>query len=233
MTNFKISNYNQSIFQNIASRLNDESNAKASLSTQQSITSYKPSQVNLEHEGDEQFLAVDKNSNLTIHPSSVYSVPTKYGVINFRFNEEKSSNHVQALIFDNQMSDEKRVFLEKKRQFLGDFQKFVRTGNPSHLYTAREAEDVYTELISFGINTEEPFTVNNQPTRYRLSPYGVVHDVDPESKAMKEKDWRKYGHDENTLFTIQGKEYRMDENGRLPLPDDYVHKFEQIKITKR
>ncbi|MFB4165799.1 hypothetical protein ACE1TI_18870 [Alteribacillus sp. JSM 102045] len=47
---------------------------------------------------------------------------------------------------------------------------------------------------------------------------------------MKKKDWRKFGHDENTKFIIQGKEYRMDENGRLPLPNDYVHKHEQVEI---
>ena len=32
-------------------------------------------------------------------------------------------------------------------------------------------------------------------------------------------------------FLVQGKEYKMDENGRLSLPEDYVHKHE-IKIFK-
>ena len=179
-------------------------------------------------------LYIDRSYNLRVDNETVYSIPTKYGMINYKFHSAtaNTSDYVQLIHFDNNMSDSKRVHLERARQFLQDFQTFVETGNPSHLYTARKASEVLQYFESFGVTTEEPFTINGS-IRYRIDPYGIVHEVEPESKTMREKDWRKFGHDENTVFLIQGKEYRMDENGRLPLPEDYVHKYEQVKIFKK
>ncbi|MFD2654489.1 hypothetical protein [Gracilibacillus thailandensis] len=178
-------------------------------------------------------LQVDRNYNLTIAENKVYSVDTDYGLINYRFNNNSNSRYVQTLYYDNQISDEKRVHLEKNRQFLTHLQTFAETGRVNIMYTARDAGEVLEGFKRLGINTEEPFTINNKPTRYRIDPSGVIHKVDIESKGMREKDWRKFGHDENTIFIIQGKEYKMDENGRLPLPEDYVHKHEQVQIINK
>lgn len=189
-------------------------------------------EINFNDQTTEKVLHIDRNYNLTIEKNQVYGIPTNYGIINYKFINDSSSRYVQSLHYDNQMSDNKRVHLERKRQFLQDLQTFIDTGNPSYLYTARDASEVLKGFESFGITTEEPFTINGSK-RYRISPTGVLHEVDLESKTMREKDWRKYGHDENTVFLIQGKEYKMDENGRLPLPEDYVHKYEQVAIFKR
>lgn len=178
-------------------------------------------------------LHVDQNFNLTIKNNQVYGIPTDYGIINYQFIDDGSSRYVKLLHYDNQISDHKRVHLERKRQLLQDIQTFIHTGSSSWLHTARDNSEILQGFESFGITTEEPFTINNGSKRYRISPSGILHDVDLESKGMREKDWRKYGHDENTVFLIQGKEYKMDKNGRLPLPEDYVHKHEQVKIFKR
>lgn len=179
-------------------------------------------------------LYIDRSYNLRVDNETVYSIPTKYGMVNYKFHSAtaNTSDYVELIHFDNHMSDSKRVHLERARQFLQDFQTFVETGNPSHLYSARKGSEVLQYFESFGVTTEEPFTINGS-IRYRISPTGILHEVDLESKTMREKDWRKFGHDENTVFLIQGKEYRMDENGRLPLPEDYVHKYEQVKIFKK
>lgn len=191
-------------------------------------------EINFSNETTGKVLQINRNYNLSIENNNVYSIPTKFGMINYKFNIATSttSNNVELLHFDSQMSDSKRVHLERKRQFLQDLQTFIATGNPAYLYTAREATEVLEGFESFGVTTEEPFTINNDPKRYRICPSGILHDVDLESKTMREKDWRRYGHDENTVFLIQGKEYKMDENGRLPLPEDYVHKYEQVGIYK-
>ncbi len=178
-------------------------------------------------------LHVDSNFNLTIKNNQVYGIPTDYGIINYQFIDDGSSRYVKLLHYDNQISDHKRVHLERKRQLLQDIQTFIHTGSSSWLHTARDNSEILQGFESFGITTEEPFTINNGSKRYRISPSGILHNVDLESKGMREKDWRKYGHDENTVFLIQGKEYKMDKNGRLPLPEDYVHKHEQVKIFKR
>jgi len=178
-------------------------------------------------------LHVDQNFNLTIKNNQIYGIPTDYGIINYHFIDDGVSRYVKLLHYDNQISDHKRVHLERKRQLLQDIQTFIHTGSSSWLHTARDNSEILQGFESFGITTEEPFTINNGSKRYRISPYGILHDVDLESKATREQDWRKFGHDENTIFLIQGKEYKMDENGRLPLPEDYVHKFEQVKIFKR
>ncbi len=179
-------------------------------------------------------LYIDRSYNLRVDNESVYSIPTKYGMVNYKFHSAtaNTSDYVELIHFDNHMSDSKRVHLERARQFLQDFQTFVETGNPSHLYSVRKASEVLQYFESFGVTTEEPFTINDS-IRYRIDPSGILHEVDLESKTMREKDWRNFGHDENTVFLIQGKEYRMDENGRLPLPEDYVHKYEQVKIFKK
>jgi len=178
-------------------------------------------------------LHVDQNFNLTIENNQIYGIPTDYGIINYHFIDDGASRYVKLLHYDNQISDHKRVHLERKRQLLQDIQTFIHTGSSSWLHTARDNSEILQGFESFGITTEEPFTINNGAKRYRISPYGILHDVDLESKGMREQDWRKFGHDENTIFLIQGTEYKMDENGRLPLPEDYVHKFEQVKIFKR
>lgn len=179
-------------------------------------------------------LYIDRSYNLQINNGSVYSIPTNYGMVNYKFHSAtaNTSDYVELIHFDNHMSDSKRVHLERARQFSQDFQTFIETGNPSHLYSARKASEVLQYFESFGVTTEEPFTINGS-IRYRIDPYGILHEVDLESKTMRETDWRKFGHDENTVFLIQGKEYRMDENGRLPLPEDYVHKYEQVEIFKK
>ncbi len=192
----------------------------------------KISEVNMLDLSSAQQLSIDRHNNLTIGKNQVYSIGTNYGLINYRFINDASSRYVQTLYFDSQISDEKRVHLERKRQFLTDLQIFAETGQSNVLYTARDASEVLKGFESLGINTEEPFTMNNRALRYRIDPSGVLHEVDLESKTMKEKDWRKYGHDENTTFVIQGKEYKMDKDGRLPLPEDYIHKYEQVKIIK-
>lgn len=178
-------------------------------------------------------LHVDQNFNLTIKNNQIYGIPTDYGIINYHFIDDGVSRYVKLLHYDNQISDHKRVHLERKRQLLQDIQTFIHTGSSSWLHTARDNSEILKGFESFGITTEEPFTINNGSKRYRISPYGILHEVDLISKATREKDWRKFGHDEHTIFLIQGKEYKMDENGRLPLPEDYVHKHEQVEIFKR
>ncbi|XQY91689.1 hypothetical protein ACNRWW_19710 [Metabacillus sp. HB246100] len=188
--------------------------------------------VNLNETSSAASLRVDRNNNLSIGKNQVYSIDTDYGLINYKFVDDSTSRYVQTMYFDSQISDAKRVYLERKRQFLTDLQIFAETGQSNVLYTARDASEVLKGFEGLGITTEEPFTMNNKTLRYRIDPSGVLHEVDLESKTMKEKDWRKYGHDENTVFVIQGKEYKMDNAGRLPLPADYVHKYEQVKIIK-
>lgn len=192
-------------------------------------------EINFSNETTGKLLHIDRNYNLMIKNDSVYSIPTNFGMVNYKFNSATSttSHYVELLHFDSQMSDSKRVHLERKRQFLQDIQTFLATGNSAYLYTGREASEVLEHFESFGVTTEEPFTINGDPTRYRICPSGILHDVDLESKTMREKDFRKYGHNENTVFLIQGKEYKMDENGKLPLPEDYVHKYEQISVLKK
>lgn len=189
-------------------------------------------EVNISDQTSGRMLHIDRYNNLTINKNQVYNIPTDYGLINYNFISDSTSRHVQTMYFDSQISDEKRVHLEKKRQFLTDLQIFAETGQANVFYTGREAIDVLRGFESLGINTEEPFTMNNRALRYRIDPSGVLHEVDLESKGMKEKDWRKFGHDENTLFVIQGIEYKMDKDGRLPLPEDYVHKYEQVKVIR-
>lgn len=189
-------------------------------------------EMNISDHSARRVLQINRHNNITIEKNQVYSIPTDYGLINFNFVSDSTSRHVQTMYFDNQISDEKRVHLEKNRQFLTDLQIFAETGQISALYTSRDASEVLKGFENLGINTEEPFTMNDAPLRYRIDPSGVLHDVDLESKTMKEKDWRKYGHDENTTFVIQGKEYKMDKDGRLPLPEDYIHKYEQVKFIK-
>ncbi|WP_391122433.1 hypothetical protein [Psychrobacillus sp. L3] len=195
-------------------------------------TNSKIGEVNMLDMSFAQQLSIDRHNNLTIGKNQVYGISTNYGLINYRFINDASSRYVQTLYFDSQISDEKRVHLERKRQFLTDLQIFSETGQSNVFYTGRESIDVLKEFENLGINTEEPFTMNNSALRYRIDPSGVLHEVDLESQGMKEKDWRKYGHDENTVFVIQGKEYKMDKDGRLPLPEDYIHKYEQVEIIK-
>lgn len=189
-------------------------------------------EVNISDHSSGRILHIDRYNNLTIQKNQVYSIPTDYGLIHYNFISDSTSRYVQTMYFDSQISDEKRVHLEQKRQFLTDLQIFAETGQSNVFYTGRDASEVLKGFESLGINTEEPFTMNNRALRYRIDPSGVLHEVDLESKSMKEKDWRKYGHDENTIFVIQGKEYKMDKDGRLPLPEDYIHKYEQVKIIK-
>lgn len=197
------------------------------------IYNTKTNKVKYNDESMSPRLQLDRNYNLTIKENKVYSIDTNYGLINYQFNSGSNSSYVRTLYYDNQISDGKRVHLEKIRQFLTHLQTFAETGRINIMYTAREASEVLEGFERLGINTEEPFTINNKPTRYRIDPFGVIHEVDLESKGMKEKDWRKFGHDENTLFIIQGKEYKIDENGQLPLPEDYVHKHEQVQIINK
>ncbi len=222
------------ILGNVASALK-----KMEFYSQKKQTKLKPNllasqsqESNFHNQHQAKVLHVDRNFNLKIENNQVYGIPTDYGIINYKFINDGSSRYVQQLYYDNQMSDYKRVHLERKRQLLQDIQTFIHTGNPAWLHTARDNSEILKGFESFGITTEEPFTINGSK-RYRISPSGILHNVDLESKGMREQDWRKYGHDENTVFLIQGKEYKMDENGRLPLPEDYVHKYEQVKIFKR
>jgi hypothetical protein len=196
------------------------------------ISSSRIREFNNTEEAFAPFLQVDRFNNLSIENNQVYSINTDYGLINYKFINDSNSRYVETMYFDSQISDEKRVHLELKRQFLMDFQTFAETGRTNVFHTARSVSEVLKQFKSMGFTTEEPFTINNRPVRYRLDPTGILHEVDLESKTMKEQDWRKFGHDENTIFLIQGKEYKMNEEGKLPLPEDYVHKYEQVEIIK-
>ena len=113
-------------------------------------------EINFNNQTTEKVLQIDQHYNFTIEKNQVYGISTKYGIINYKFVDNDSSRYVQSLYFDNQMSDTKRVHLERTRQFLQDLKTFMDTGNPAYLYTARDASEVLERFESFGITTEEP-----------------------------------------------------------------------------
>ncbi len=199
-----------------------------------SIKSAGVQEINMSNSTNGNRLYVDSNYNLSLENGQVYSVQTIYGLTNYKFHAATATtdDYVQLLYFDNHISDQKRVALERTRQFLQDLQTFAETGNAAYLDTARDNSEVLAMFETFGITPDTPFTLNGNPHRYRIDDAGLMHDVDTETNIVKEKDWRKYGHNEDTIFVADGVEYRMDENGKLPLPDDFIYKYEKFKIIK-
>ena len=191
-------------------------------------------EINLSNATTGNRLYVDSNYNLSLENDRVYSIQTNYGLTNYKFHAATATtdDYVQLLYFDNHMSDQKRVVLERTRQFLQDLQTFAKTGNAAYLDTARENSEVLAMFETFGITPDTPFTLNGNPHRYRIDDYGLMHDVDLETSIVRETDWRKYGYNEDTIFVAEGVEYRMNENGKLPFPNDFVYKYEKFQTIK-
>ncbi|WP_431027182.1 hypothetical protein [Lysinibacillus sp. LZ02] len=176
-------------------------------------------------------LYIDRNHNLTIRSNKVYSLMTDYGYVNYHLINDNGYNYVKIDHFDHEVSDEQRVHLERKGQFLNELQWFAEFRDLNVFSVFFEADEILKEFQQFGINPNEHFTINNRSTRYRIDTNGVIYNVDLESKSTREIDWRIFGYDEHSVFIVQGTEYRIGEDGKLPLPKDYVHKHEEFEIT--
>ena len=95
--------------------------AKAQVQTSKSQSLVN--EINLSTETAARPLYIDRSYNLRVDNETVYSIPTKYGMVNYKFHSAtaNTSDYVQLIHFDNHMSDAKRVHLERARQFLQDF----------------------------------------------------------------------------------------------------------------
>ncbi|MFB4166311.1 hypothetical protein ACE1TI_21730 [Alteribacillus sp. JSM 102045] len=132
------------------------SSPSKSITSPQHDTLYTPNMKNIDVIQDSYapFLQIDRNNNLLIEKNKVYSIKTDYGVINYKFHHNNDSRYVETLHFDNKISDEKRVHLERTRQFLTHLQTFAVTGRINIMYTARTAQEVLKGFERLGISTD-------------------------------------------------------------------------------
>lgn len=56
--------------------------------------------------------------------------------------------------------------------------------------------------------------------------------IESRRNDLNSKDWLKNGYTKNSKFIIDGKEYKLDENGRLNIPKGTACITENIKIVK-
>ncbi|MFL0198244.1 hypothetical protein ACJDU8_22165 [Clostridium sp. WILCCON 0269] len=105
----------------------------------------------------------------------------------------------------------------------------VRTGG----YSNTEIKEI---LNSVGIKPGW-FEIKNgsQTNKFYLLDNGLIYpeyQVEAERRAFSQSNWFEDGYTSNSVFIVDGKEYKLDENGHLNIPEGVGCLMDNMKIIK-
>jgi hypothetical protein len=105
----------------------------------------------------------------------------------------------------------------------------VRTGG----YSNTEIKDI---LNNVGIKPGW-FQINSdgKSNKFYMLDNGLIYpeyQVEAERRGFNERNWFKDGYTRNSAFIVEGKEYKLDENGHLNIPEGVGSLMDNTKIIK-
>ncbi|UZQ48603.1 hypothetical protein [Clostridium kluyveri] len=105
----------------------------------------------------------------------------------------------------------------------------VRTGG----YSDTEIKEI---LNNVGI-TPRWFEIKSgsQSNKFYLLDNGLIYpeyQVEAERRGFNQSNWFEYGYTKDSVFIVEGKEYKLDENGHLNIPEGLGCLIDNMKIIK-
>ena len=103
-------------------------------------------------------------------------------------------------------------------------------------YSSYSNTDIKDMLGSVGIKPGF-FEIKNdtKSNEFYMTDNGTLYpkyDVDATRQALNTIDFSKEGYTKDSVFTIDGKDYKLDDNGHLDVPEGTATVMENIKIKK-
>ena len=116
---------------------------------------------------------------------------------------------------------------------------FTYLGNDMSAYCARTSysnTEMKDMLGSVGIKTGFFEIKNNTKTnKFYMTDTGILYpqyQVDSTRQALNTIDFSKEGYTKDSVFTIEGKDFKLDDNGHLNVPEGTATVMENMKIKK-
>ncbi|MBU3144598.1 hypothetical protein [Clostridium sp. CF012] len=157
----------------------------------------------------------------------------------------KENNNVGLLFYDMcPNKDVSEAFSEDEFNDMAQSTKLVKIigGNyplDEKLHLLRtffpNCQEVRARLESLGAETGKMIQLDNNSEKVLLGPSGWLYtqeDLTNLQHGYNHNDFFQFGYTENSKFTIDGKDYKLDSTGHLNIPEGTICTPDRVKITK-
>lgn len=181
------------------------------------------------------------NGVLNVNSGASYRVPTKYhGVQAYSFDKNGSSYWKPAYDMPEQdfrhfSNQEEYEDIYRTNSFLGAFRaksfnrfrRLITTFNPN----TSTAE----ELLRLGAPKNEFIKISKYDDEFLIDHDNSVYtkeEIENIRKAYNNRDCKVWGHPPGTIYRIEGKDYTVNENWRIKIPEGVICTTARVEIIK-
>ncbi|MBW9153866.1 hypothetical protein [Clostridium estertheticum] len=157
----------------------------------------------------------------------------------------KEGNNVGLLFYDMYPDkDVSEAFSEDEFNDMAQSTKLVKIIGGNHPLDEKlnllrtffpNCQEVRARLESLGAETGKMIQLDNNSEKVLLEPNGWLYtqeDLSNLRSAYTDKDFSQFGYTENSKFSIDGIDYKLDSTGHLNIPEGTICTPDRVKITK-
>ena len=183
------------------------------------------------------------NNVLNVNSGTNYKIKTlMHGYADISVKE---NNNVGLLFYDMYPNkDVSEAFSEDEFTDMAQSTKLVKiigSNNPldKKLNLLRtffpNSQEVKARLVSLGAEAGKMIQLDNKSEKVLFETSGWIYTQDDLSNLQNgynRNDFSQFGYTEDSKFTIDGKDYKLDSTGHLDIPEGTICTPDRVKITK-
>jgi len=156
----------------------------------------------------------------------------------------KQNNNARLSMYDAYGPDASEAFSEDEFNDMAQTTKLINiigSNDPldDKLNSLRiffpNSQEVRARLESFGAETGKMIQLDSKSEKVLFEPNGWLYkkeDLEGLRNGYSTTDFFEFGYTENSKFTIDGKEFKLDSTGHLNIPEGTICTPNRVKVIK-